>query len=539
MTTPILFEDIGANKFKDTLFETVSYEPWRLEYKIIFLETRKALDVLITEWLDTCEKYMMLTEAADAMTDEQADEIINRFLARKTLPRTAIDNLHGKLSGQAEGKKGWLKTLQSLASKFLAPIHKGLDKLSKITTFPQVDDRIQSLIAKIDSKTDDKLVKKLLNMIRNFTKNKKASFFTSAVLLILGVMQSLWSLPFVGTTIIGMTVTVAAIRIISDLSKGKSIAYSVGKAAALFGAGYGIKELFYMGMSWWNQVEDLQIHGKPTVRITTGRDFTGADSRYPGGEPNWEGGPMDSGASSTPLAAVQQDPYAIQHIKDPSIEVQLAAVKQNGRAILFIKDPSIEVQLAAIQQNPWAIEDIQNPSEQMQMAAVQQDGEAIRWIKNPSEQVQMAAVQQDGEAIQFIKDPSPQVQLAAVRQNVSAIQFIKDPSPEVQLAASSHGEIPGDEDHPGRALGGPMTNIPSTGNSYIDKLQDLYGAPIESYSGSFRDAFAAARKELGSGGIFSWTNPATGELEPFTTNTKGEGQFANMAANVVNYLRRK
>jgi hypothetical protein len=120
-------------------------------------------------------------------------------------------------------------------------------------------------------------------------------------------------------------------------------------------------------------------------------------------------------------------------------------------------------------------------------------------------------------------------------------------------------EWPPEDEEPGDALADPTTRAwatnwrldgdahgeylsgyassQSTGNRYIDKLQDLYGKSIKSYSGSFRDAFAAARKELGSGGIFSWTDPTTGQIKPFTTKTKGEGQFANIAGNVVNYLR--
>jgi hypothetical protein len=405
MTTTILFEDIRANKFKDTLFETVSHEPWSLEYKIIFLETRKELGVLITEWLDTCEKYMLLTEAADAMTDEQADEIINRFLARKTLPRTAIDNLHDKLSGGAEGKKGWLqKTLQSLASKFFAPIRTGLDKLNKITTYAPVDDSIQILIAKIDSKTSDKMVKKLLNMIRSFSKNKKASWLTSAVLMILGVVQSMWSLPFIGTTIIGLTVLTAAIRIISDLMQGKSIGYAVGKAVTLFGAGYAAKELFDMGMSLLNQVENLPIPPKP------------------------------------PLGDISSDSALM---------------------------------------NP---EDLAGPA---------------RPASAPPSAEEVPVIQPDDRPIR------------------------------VKPEEVSVGNGPFDPE---------SASLPSTGNPYIDKLQDLYRMPIKSYSGSFRDAFAAARKDLGSGGIFSWTDPATGQIKPFTTNTRGEGQFANLATDVVNYL---
>jgi hypothetical protein len=45
---------------------------------------------------------------------------------------------------------------------------------------------------------------------------------------------------------------------------------------------------------------------------------------------------------------------------------------------------SEQVQLAAVQQDGWAIEHIKNPSERVQMAAVQQNGDAIYYIKNPA-----------------------------------------------------------------------------------------------------------------------------------------------------------
>ena len=92
---------------------------------------------------------------------------------------------------------------------------------------------------------------------------------------------------------------------------------------------------------------------------------------------------------------------------------------------------SPEVQIAAVKQNGWAIDFIKNPSPEVQMAAVKQNGEAIRCIENPSPEVQMAAVNQDGEAIIHIKNPSPEMQLVAVKQNGGAIRFIKNPSPLV------------------------------------------------------------------------------------------------------------
>ena len=138
------------------------------------------------------------------------------------------------------------------------------------------------------------------------------------------------------------------------------------------------------------------------------------------------------------MAAVNQDGWAIQNIKNPSEAVQLAAVKQSGSAIQYIKNPSEAVQQAAVKQDGWAIDYITNPSEAVQKAAVKQYGWGIQYIKNPSEAVQQAAVNQDGWAIQYITNPSEAVQLAAVKQNGWAIQYIKKPTPAVMALARSN-----------------------------------------------------------------------------------------------------
>lgn len=70
-----------------------------------------------------------------------------------------------------------------------------------------------------------------------------------------------------------------------------------------------------------------------------------------------------------------------------SEETKLAAVQQDGYAIQYIKNPSEQVQLAAVKQNGYAIKDIVDPSEKVQLAAVQQDDNVIDYIKNPTQNV--------------------------------------------------------------------------------------------------------------------------------------------------------
>ena len=135
------------------------------------------------------------------------------------------------------------------------------------------------------------------------------------------------------------------------------------------------------------------------------------------------------------LAAVKQNPHSIQYIKNPSEEVQLAAVRDIGYSIQYIKNPSEEVKLAAVQQNPYSFQYIKNPSEELQLAAIQQNSYSIEYIKNPNERIQMAAVQKNGNVIQYIKNPSERVQMAAVQKIANSIRYIKNPSEKVQMAA--------------------------------------------------------------------------------------------------------
>jgi hypothetical protein len=115
------------------------------------------------------------------------------------------------------------------------------------------------------------------------------------------------------------------------------------------------------------------------------------------------------------LKLVNQDPYLISKMKNPSEAVQLAAVKKDPDVFGAIKNPSEAAQLAAVEQDGMILSSIDNPSEAVQMAAVTTDWQAIQYIRNPSEAVQMAAgIQKDPYVIRDVKNPSEQVQIMAV-----------------------------------------------------------------------------------------------------------------------------
>ena len=149
------------------------------------------------------------------------------------------------------------------------------------------------------------------------------------------------------------------------------------------------------------------------------------------------------------------DPQILQHIENPSEELQLIAVSQDSfkkfnmtrhwredfeNAIRWIPNPSEKVQMAAVSQDGTAIKFIKNPSEKIQMAAVEEDNGALEFIVNPSEKVQIASVKQShpikaSVSIKFISDPSEKVQIASVEAYSGSIKYIQNPTPKVQMIA--------------------------------------------------------------------------------------------------------
>lgn len=75
-----------------------------------------------------------------------------------------------------------------------------------------------------------------------------------------------------------------------------------------------------------------------------------------------------------------------------------------------------EEQLKAVENKPYNMEYIKDPSEEVQLEAVKQWGYTIQYINNPSEKVQLQAVRQDGGAIQYIKNPTEEILLKAIER---------------------------------------------------------------------------------------------------------------------------
>jgi len=115
------------------------------------------------------------------------------------------------------------------------------------------------------------------------------------------------------------------------------------------------------------------------------------------------------------LAAVQQDGWALEYIKEQTPEICLAAVQQTWRALRYVKEQTPEICLAAVQQNGLALQYIKEQTPELCLAAVQQNGLALQYIKEQTPEICLAAVQQDGWALRYAKEQTPDLRLAAKR----------------------------------------------------------------------------------------------------------------------------
>jgi LysM repeat protein len=226
--------------FKDSLFESVSFQPWSLEYKMMFTETRLMLADILTEF----QAWHAATNKLFEADTESTTEVLARF---QKLEHLSVDN-YEKLKAHVSKPKD--APPPGLLNKALNMLKKQLDKLNRMTTYPPVDDFIQSTIGRILTKSEDspwkESIKKFLRVL--LTIAKKGGWVGSLVLLVLGITQAILGLPFLGSTLGALTIVVAIWRVVADLVNGKSLVYAVGKAATLAGAGYAAKELFNLVM---------------------------------------------------------------------------------------------------------------------------------------------------------------------------------------------------------------------------------------------------------------------------------------------------
>lgn len=226
---------IPTLSFKESLFEHVSLQPWSLSYKMVFTEAKQSL----TEAINDFYKWHSAQQHAFMETDAGTSDVMQQFKNLKTLTPDHVEKLKALSQDPDRPPPG-------LLNKFLNPLYKGLSRLGKLTVFPAgVNWAIQNTIQKIYTKSGRnpfrETIKKILRAFLNLS--QKTGWVASAVLLALGIIQSVLSLPFLGTSLFALTIVFGILRVIADLVNGKTLTYAIGKAVTLYAAGYGAAEL--------------------------------------------------------------------------------------------------------------------------------------------------------------------------------------------------------------------------------------------------------------------------------------------------------
>lgn len=180
------------------------------------------------------------------------------------------------------------------------------------------------------------------------------------------------------------------------------------------------------------------------------------------------------------IAAVQKKPELVRLFTNTTEKVQLTAVLKDPRYLSAIREPTEKVQLAAVQKNPECIRHIAEPTEKVQHMAVQRSPDIFRQIRQPEESVRLAAVQAKGENIRYVSAPSEAVQLAAVRNDPMNIRYIENPTEKVQSVV-----LNADRD------AAPFISSPT---EEIKRLaMEMYGLRLENAAG--KEAAAARTSE--------------------------------------------
>lgn len=109
------------------------------------------------------------------------------------------------------------------------------------------------------------------------------------------------------------------------------------------------------------------------------------------------------------INTIEQDPYFIEHIKNPTKEMKLLAVSISGFSIQYIKEQDTDIQIEALNNHHLSFQYIKNPTLNCCKLAISLDPDNIQWIKNPSEELQLLAISKNFYSIEYIKKPTIKV----------------------------------------------------------------------------------------------------------------------------------
>jgi len=108
------------------------------------------------------------------------------------------------------------------------------------------------------------------------------------------------------------------------------------------------------------------------------------------------------------MLAVQQNGWALQYVKEQTLELCKLAVQQNEYALYYVKKQTPELCELAVQKNGFALEYVKEQTPEICKLAVQEIGYALEYVKEQTPELCMLAVQKDGLALEFVKEQTPE-----------------------------------------------------------------------------------------------------------------------------------
>lgn len=123
---------------------------------------------------------------------------------------------------------------------------------------------------------------------------------------------------------------------------------------------------------------------------------------------------------------IEQDPYFIEHIKNPTKEMKLLAVSVSGFSIQYIKDQDTDIQIEALKNHHLSFQYIKNPTLECCKLAISLDPDNIQWINNPSEELQLLAISKNIDSIDYIQKPTIKVVSLVIKNDPDLYHVYKN-----------------------------------------------------------------------------------------------------------------
>lgn len=124
--------------------------------------------------------------------------------------------------------------------------------------------------------------------------------------------------------------------------------------------------------------------------------------------------------------AIIRDKYAIEFVKNPTLEMEYFVVGITPQTLKLIKHQTSEICWRALKKDPSVIEHIKIQTEAQCEYALKQDPSLIRYVKNQTKELCFLAIQKDPTSLKYIKNITLDMCLRIVEKNRDDVIHIEN-----------------------------------------------------------------------------------------------------------------